>query len=241
MTEFKHRRVVLIGGSSGIGLATAQAAARREAEIILVGRSEERLADAARQINSNTDIHQIVADISDESAVQALFQSIGRYDHLVMTAADLAYASIQQFPTANVERVLQSKFWGPFYAAKHGTQSISSQGSITFFSGVAAWKPSPGASIVAAVNGALVAFARALALELAPVRVNVVAPGVVVTPSWDCMPEGERREFLEATAQKLPVQRVGQPQDVAQTVLYLMQNRFTTGTVIHVDGGAQII
>ncbi|MBW4540169.1 MAG: SDR family oxidoreductase [Myxacorys chilensis ATA2-1-KO14] len=136
---------------------------------------------------------------------------------------------------------IASKILGPFYAVKHADPRLSQKGSITFFSGVAAWKLFPNASVVSAANAALAAFARSLAVELAPIRVNAVSPGVVEMPSWNEMPEEERNAFFENLGKQLPARRIGQANDLADAVLFLMQNRFTTGTVLHVDGGHRLI
>jgi NAD(P)-dependent dehydrogenase (short-subunit alcohol dehydrogenase family) len=233
------RKVVIIGASSGIGLATAKAAAEAGAKVTLVGRNSTSLEKAVETVGYGS--QAISADVADESAIAKLFEQVGNFDHLVTTAANLAYSPIQEFDSNAAQAIIASKILGPFYAVKHAVPRLSKEGSITFFSGVAAWKPLPGASMVAAANGALAAFARSLAVELAPIRVNVVSPGVVETPSWNEMPEQERTAFFKNLGQQLPTRRVGQPDDLANAVLFLMQNGYTTGTVLHVDGGHRLI
>lgn len=233
------KKVVIIGASSGIGLATAKTAAEAGAKVTLVGRNSASLEKAVEEVGYGS--QAIAADVADEDAIAHLFQQVGTLDHLVTTAANLAYAPIQEFDSKAAQAIIASKILGPFYAVKHAAPHMSKEGSITFFSGVAAWKPMPGASMVAAANGALAAFARSLAVELAPIRVNVVSPGVVETPSWNEMPEEERHAFFENLGKQLPSRRVGQPNDLADAVLFLMQNDFTTGTVLHVDGGHRLI
>jgi len=239
MTSLEGKKTVVIGASSGMGLATAKAIAECGAKVFLVGRSLASLNRAAEAVGY--DAQAIPADIADEDAIAALFEEVGTFDHLVITAADLAYAPIQDFDSADAHKIVNSKILGAFYVAKHAASRLNKDGSITFFAGVAAWKPSPGASMVAAANGAIAAFAQTLALELAPVRVNVVSPGVVETPSWNGMPEAERQAFFTDLAQKLPTRRIGQPEDLADAVLFLMKNSYTTGTVLHVDGGHRLI
>ncbi|MEG4579030.1 SDR family oxidoreductase [Microcoleus sp. MON1_C5] len=239
MTSLEGKKTVVIGASSGMGLATAKAIAEGGAKVFLVGRSLASLNRAAEAVGY--DAQAIPADIADEDAIAALFEEVGTFDHLVITAADLAYAPIQDFDSADAHKIVNSKILGAFYVAKHAASRLNKDGSITFFAGVAAWKPSPGASMVATANGAIAAFAQTLALELAPVRVNVVSPGVVETPSWNGMPEAERQAFFTDLAQKLPTRRIGQPEDLADAVLFLMKNSYTTGTVLHVDGGHRLI
>jgi NAD(P)-dependent dehydrogenase (short-subunit alcohol dehydrogenase family) len=118
---------------------------------------------------------------------------------------------------------------------------LSKNGSITFFSGFSAWKPVAGTALIAAVDGALAAFCRSLAVELAPIRVNVMAPGVVATLMWQGVPEDQRQAFFASVSEQLPVKRMGSLEDMADAVLYLMQNSFITGTVLHVDGGHRLI
>ncbi len=233
------KKVVIIGASSGMGLAIAKTAAEAGAKVTLVGRNSASLEKAAADVGY--DSYAIAADIAHERAIANLFEQVSMLDHLVTTAANLAYAPIQEFDSTAAQAIIASKILGPFYAVKHAAPRLSKEGSITFFSGVAAWKPMPGASMVAAANGALAAFARSLAVELAPVRVNVVSPGVVETPSWNDMPEEERKALFENLGKQLPTRRIGQPHDLADAVLFLMQNGYTTGTVLHVDGGHRLI
>ena len=126
-------------------------------------------------------------------------------------------------------------------AAKYGAMAIRQGGSITMFAGVASEKPLPGLVAYAAVNGAVEGLCRTLALELAPLRVNAISPGIVMTPAYAGMPGDEREAMFGAMAAKLPVRRVGRPEDIARTVLYLMQNGYTTGTVIQIDGGHRLV
>jgi NAD(P)-dependent dehydrogenase (short-subunit alcohol dehydrogenase family) len=233
------KKVVIIGASSGIGLAIAKTAAEAGAKVTLVGRNSASLEKAAAEVGYGS--QAIAANIEDESTIASLFEQVSSLDHLVTTAANLAYSPIHEFDSTAAQAIVASKILGPFYAVKHAAPRMSQAGSITFFSGVAAWKPLPGASMVAAANGALAAFARSLAVELAPIRINAVSPGVVETPSWNGMPEQERNAFFENLGQQLPTRRIGQPNDLADAVLFLMQNGFTTGTVLHVDGEHRLI
>jgi len=139
------------------------------------------------------------------------------------------------------QRVIDSKLIGPLLLAKHGAPRIRTGGSIIFTSGIAAYRPSRGGAVVAAVNGALAALGRALALELAPIRVNVVSPGWVDTPVWDVVAGDRKGAVLSGMAERLPVQRVGTPADVARAFLFLMQSEYSTGTVLHIDGGQRLV
>ncbi|WP_163858637.1 SDR family oxidoreductase [Paenibacillus elgii] len=231
----QNQKVIMIGGSSGIGLETAKQAIALGAEVIIASRSEQKLQSAKEQLGPKAAAYTL--DTTDEGQVQAFFEKVGSFDHLVVSAAETSGGPFLQTDTAQARKLFENKFWGQYYAAKYGAPHISKNGSITLFSGVVAYKAMVGSSALGAVNAAVSNLGQTLALELAPIRVNIVSPGIIDTPSRSKMPEDARKQFYETVAGKLPVKRVGQAKDVAQSVLYLIQNGFVTGTVLHVEGG----
>jgi NAD(P)-dependent dehydrogenase (short-subunit alcohol dehydrogenase family) len=241
--EKKAERVVIVGGSSGMGLALAKSLLAGGAEVTIVGRSEARLDQAATQLAGGHNLRALSADIAQESEVAHLFERTGPIDHIVTTAADIegAYQLLPALEITAARRVVDSKFIGPLLLAKYGAPCLSPQGSITFTSGIAAYRPAARGSVVAAVNGALASLAYALAVELAPVRVNVVSPGWVDSPIWASVAGDAKADMLAAMAKKLPVGRIGQPEDIVDAIAFLMHNTFTTGTVLHVEGGHRLV
>jgi NAD(P)-dependent dehydrogenase (short-subunit alcohol dehydrogenase family) len=245
MTE--KERAVVIGGSSGMGLALAERLVSQGTATTIVGRSTERLATAEKQLTESLSepgadlLRTHSADIADEDDVRALFAATGPVDHVVVTAADAvgAYQPIRDFALEPARALVDTKLFGAILTAKHA--AIRPGGSLTFVSGIAAYRPLPGGSIVAAANGALASLTAALALELAPVRVNTVSPGWVDTPIWDGIAGDAKHDRLAAMAARLPVGRVGAPRDIADALLMMMRNPFVTGTVLHVDGGHRLV
>jgi NAD(P)-dependent dehydrogenase (short-subunit alcohol dehydrogenase family) len=244
--EVQTERIVIVGGSSGIGLALAELMLAEGAEVTIAGRSPERLAAAERELTrqegSTADrLRAVTADITREEDIERLFKTIGPVDHVVTTAADVtgAYQPIVSFNVRIGQDLIDAKLVGAMLLAKHAV--IAPTGSLTFTSGIAAYRPAPGGSMVAAVNGALASLASALAIEMAPVRVNVASPGWVDTPIWDNIAGDEKTARLEAMAKRLPAGRVGDPDDIAQAILALIRNHFITGTVLHVDGGQRLV
>jgi NAD(P)-dependent dehydrogenase (short-subunit alcohol dehydrogenase family) len=239
-------RVVIIGGSSGMGLALARALLAAGAEVTVAGRSPDRLAAAAQQLAQLAGpgrLRTVVADVTSEPDVEGLLAGAGTIDHVVVTATDArgAYQPVATFDADAARDLIAAKLLGPVVVAKHAAPRIAPGGSVTFTSGIAAYRPLPGATMVAAVNGALASIAAALAVELAPIRVNVVSPGWVDTPVWDAIAGADKRARLAAMAGRLPVGRVGQPDDIAKAFLALLHNGFITGTVLHVDGGHRLV
>ena len=232
---FAHKRVVIIGGSSGMGLATAKAATAAGAQVIIASRSRDKLEKACGDIGGDTEA--LTLDVQDEAAVQAFFDRVGEFDHLTTPGNQAAGGPFLTRDTATVRADFDSKFWGQYLAAKHGAPLIRPGGSIVFFSGIYSQRPSAGVSGVAAINSAIEGLARALAVELAPIRVNAVSPGLVDTPIFDDMPKEARDEMFQRFAAAAPLKRVGRPEEIAQAVLHLMANPFTTGSTLFVDGG----
>ncbi|MDD1501725.1 SDR family oxidoreductase [Lysinibacillus sp. CNPSo 3705] len=231
----KDKKVVIIGGSSGIGLESAKQLIAHGAEVIIASRSEDKLRNAKEQLGDRATAYTL--DTTQEQQVQSFFEKIGQFDHLVVSAAETSGGSFLQTDTAQARKLFENKFWGQYYAAKYGASKILPNGSITLFSGVVAYKSMVGSAILGAVNAAISNLGQTLALELAPIRVNIVSPGIIDTPSRSKMPEEARNNFYNAVENKLPVKRIGRAEDVAQSVLYLLQNSFVTGTVLHVEGG----
>jgi len=229
-----NKMVVILGGSSGMGLATAKAAKAHGARVVIAGRSRERL-QAARAVLGD-EVRTVALDVGDEIGTRALFSELGPVDHVFITAGAVLFDPKLAPDAASVRPALDTRFWGAFNAAKFAAANMSAGGSITFTSGTAAMRPIRGASVAGASCGAVEAFARSLAVDLAPIRVNTIQPGLIDTPFLDTL--GERRSAIIAEySQRLPVGRVGRAEDVADAVLFLMTNGFVTGVTLTVDGG----
>ncbi|WP_027684384.1 SDR family oxidoreductase [Rhizobium leguminosarum] len=236
-------KIIIVGGSSGMGLALARRLLGEGAAVTIAGRSEDRLAAARRDLGDHAGLATIAVDISREEEVAALFRNGGPVDHIVSTAADIggAYQLLPSIELAAAQRVVESKFYGPLMLAKYGAAHLPPSGSITYTSGVAAYRPAARGSVVAAVNAALEGLVRALAVELAPIRINAVSPGWVDTPIWSFVVGDAKQATLDAMAQRLPAGRVGRPHDIADAIRFLIGNGFTTGTILHVEGGHRLI
>src|ERR1700758_2852952 len=237
---FENKRVVIIGGSSGIGLAVAEEAALQGAEVVIVSGNTERVQQAVKSIGG--DAHGRAVDVSDEKAVESFFANIGAFDHLVFTAGDslqlheLADADLKQ-----ARHAFELRYWAALAAVKYGSPHIRKGGSVVLTTGIAGQRPRKGWVIAASVCGTIEALTRALAVELAPIRVNAVSPGVVRTNLWQTMSASERERLFESVGKSLPVGRVGEAHDVAQAYLFLMREGFSTGQTVVVDGGTVLV
>lgn len=216
------KKVVVIGGSSGIGLATAELAKAQGAEVIIASRSAAKLDPIAERLK----IAAIPADVTSDESVAQLFRRIGPADHVVLTAAQLRTGPFKTVAMEDVRATMEGKFWGAWRVGREA--EIRPGGSLTLVTGFLSVRPRPNSAIISAANGALESLACALALELAPVRVNVVSPGVIDTPIRAAMPEAARKEMLAKTATALPVGRVGMAEDIAQQIASFMTNGFAT-------------
>jgi NAD(P)-dependent dehydrogenase (short-subunit alcohol dehydrogenase family) len=235
------KRVVVLGGSSGIGFATAQAAAREGASVVIASSRKTRVDHALSALPAGAEGH--VLDLSDPEAIRNLFAGLGGFDHLVFTAGEaLVLGSLAKTDIAVARRAFELRYWGAYLAAKYSSSSIHAGGSIVFTSGLGGQRPpQAGWAVVASVCAAIEGLTRSLAVELAPIRVNVVAPGLVKSPLWAGMTEADREQLYRHRAEKLPVRHVGEPEEIAEAYLYLMRQSYGTGQVIVVDGGAMLV
>ncbi|MEU1176830.1 SDR family oxidoreductase [Streptomyces sp. NPDC005820] len=239
----RHEHVLIVGGGSGMGRALAERLLAAGNTVTLVGRSADKLDRVCVELGDPAELRTVAADVTREEDVAKLFATVGDIHHLVCTAADLtgAYAPISALDIADAHRVIDSKIVAPLLLAKHGHTCLLPGGSISFTSGIAAYRPSAKGSVVASVNGAIESLVYALAVELAPIRVNAVSPGWVDTPFWDAMAGDGKEAVLDGMAKRLPVGRVGAAGDLAQVFEMVMRNTFITGTVVHADGGHRLI
>lgn len=233
------QRIVIIGGSSGMGLATARAAAAAGAAVTIASSNQGRLKAALAQLPETCE--GAVVDTRDEAGVAALFDRIGELDHLVYTAGDTVRPQPLADLTLDAARELfEVRFWGAVTAVKHAARRVRPGGSIVLTSGTVAVRPAPGTALAAGGAAATEGLMRGLAAELAPVRVNAVRPGAIRTPLWDPVPEPQRAALFATLADRTLTHSIGEAEQIAAAHLYLMENRFVTGTVLTVDGGATL-
>lgn len=230
---------VIFGGSSGVGLATAQTLAKHGARVVVTARDADGIAHALTQIKGDARGHAV--DGRDESAVRRFFAETGAIDHLVIPAGatDRGGNFLDTMTLPSFRATFEGKFWVQMNVAHEGGRHVTKGGSMTFVSGGAAHRALRGMVNIAAVNGAIEAVVPPLALELAPVRVNAISPGTLSTNYWKGVPEEQQREIFEHIAAALPAGRVGTAQDIANAVLFLVTTSFVTGTVLQVDGGLE--
>jgi NAD(P)-dependent dehydrogenase (short-subunit alcohol dehydrogenase family) len=234
------KRIVVLGGSSGIGLAVAEAAASEGAAVVIASSRRVRVDEALNTLPEGAEGHAL--NLAEEPAVRALFARIGSFDHLVFTAGEsLQLDRLASIDIEAARRFFGLRYWGAFLAAKYCSSTIRESGSIVFTSGVAGQRPRPGWSVAASICAAMEGLTRALAVELAPIRVNIVSPRVVKTPLWAGTAEADREALYRQTAERLPVGHVGEAAEIAEAYLYLMRQSYATGQVLVVDGGAVLV
>jgi NAD(P)-dependent dehydrogenase (short-subunit alcohol dehydrogenase family) len=238
--SFENKRVVIIGGSSGIGLAVAEEAASQGADVVIVSSKAERVQEAIQSIGGN--VRGEAVDVFDEKSVESFFTNIDAFDHLVFTAGDsLQLHELADTDLKQARHAFELRYWAALAAVKYGSPHIRKGGSIVLTTGVAGRRPHKGWAVAASVCGTIEALTRALAVELAPIRVNAVSPGVVRTNLWQNMSADEREQLFESVGKRLPVGRVGEAHDIAQAYLFLMQEGFSTGQTVVVDGGTVLV
>ncbi|WP_067700454.1 SDR family oxidoreductase [Nocardia jejuensis] len=215
MTTLRNKTLLIIGAGSGIAQRIAVDAEAQGAHVVSTSRPE--------------------VDLTDEKSLRALAERVGEIDYLICLAADHANGPVTELERDAIHRAFDAKVIGPILLAKH--LRFRPGGAILLFSGVAAWRPAPGRTVMAATNAAAAALAEALAVELAPLRVTALSPGIIDSGVWD----GPAKEgFFESVAARNPARRIGTPADISAAALSVLTNPFITGTTVHVDGGGRL-
>ncbi|MFS0795547.1 SDR family oxidoreductase [Microbacterium sp. 1P10AE] len=233
MTSLRGRRVLIVGGGSGIGRTIASRASADGADVFVAGRHVEDL-------DVTDGIHAISLDLADESSIRRASAELGAVDAIVALAADHANGPLATLDADRVRRAFDAKVIGPILLAKHFAPMMPADGVIVLFSGVAASRPSPDLVVMATGNRAAEGLADALAVELAPVRVVAVSPGIIDSGAWDAMGVDQKRQFFSSRAAANPARRIGSPEDVADVVILALTNPFLTATTLHIDGGGRL-
>ena len=229
-------RVLVLGGSSGIGLATAKAAAAAGAEVTVASRSNDKVNAAVAQVGGGA--VGVPLDTTNDTALEAFFSKQPEWDHIVVSVAAGRSAGLQDLSLQDAHGNMNAKFWTAYKTARFAR--ISPEGSLTLVSGFLSQRPNKDALLQGCINAALESLGRGLALALSPVRVNTVSPGLIDTPIRAAMPADKKKAMLDHAAATLPARRVGQADDVADAILMLMTNPFMTGSALFIDGGGLI-
>jgi NAD(P)-dependent dehydrogenase (short-subunit alcohol dehydrogenase family) len=238
--QLTGKRVIILGGSSGLGFATAKAAAAEGANVVIVSSNQARIDTALEGLPQGSKGYAV--DLSKEQSIKNFFNQAGSFDHLVYTAGEnISMSMVDDTDIEKGKDFFTIRFWGAFAAIKYSKDHINEGGSINLMSGNFGQRPSKGYSLGATICGAMDAFTRAMAVELAPIRVNNVAAGVIKTNLWNNLSEADREGFYKYLESTLLLKRVGEAEDIAQAFVYLMKQPYTTGQSLVTDGGAVLV
>ncbi len=229
--ELDGKKALVFGGTSGIGLAASAMLAAQGASVVAISRNPDKVGELPDGVSAAK------CDVRDRNALQALFAELAPFDILI-SAATGGERSVGPFLDMDLDGFQGSfdKLWGYSNVVRFGTPHLSENGTIVLVSGAPARKPRPGQVALSSVGGAVEAFARAVAPEIAPRRLNVVSPGMIDTPMWPA-DMAAREEFYRKTTGNNAIPRAGTPEEVAEAIIFLVRNEFVTGTTVDVDGG----
>lgn len=233
------QHIVIVGGSSGIGFATARLLLAKGHKVTITGRNAERLAAAGGQLTG--DLHRLVMDAADPAGLPEAFERIGGIDHLVLALGSGKGAGpFASVPLSEVKAGFEEKVYAHFATAQAALPHLAKAGSLTFVAAVSAHAGMPGTAGIGAANAAVAALVPILAAELGPLRVNAVSPGVIDTPWWDFLTEAQKAPVFADFAARTPVGRVGRAEDVAEVIAFLIADSFMSGQTIVCDGGLRL-
>lgn len=237
--SLKGQRAIIMGGTSGMGLASARLLVEMGADVIVTGRDQAKLETALQHLGQGAKGEQLNAASYED--LKSFYERQGSFDHLVIAVSGAkGGGNFRELSLDELRKGFDAKFWPQVMSAQLSLNTLSDNGSITFLTSISARSYAPGNAGLTAINAALESMVPILAQELAPVRVNAISPGVVDTPWWNWLPEDQKNAAHDFYKEKSPVNRIGQPEDIAKAVRYLIDNTFVTGTVLEVDGGLRL-
>jgi NAD(P)-dependent dehydrogenase (short-subunit alcohol dehydrogenase family) len=231
---FENKKVIVAGGASGIGLATAQILKNSKAAVTVTGRNPDKL----QQVQQSTGIQTQVLDSADRKALDAFFTKTGQIDHLMITVSGAkGMGNFAELPLQDLRDGFEGKFWPQLNTLQAALPYMNTGGSITLVTAISSIAQRPGTSGLAAINGALELMVPVLAQELKPLRINAVSPGVVDTPWWNFVPEDVKQDTFQQFTGNIPAGRPAKAEEIADAIVFTLRNSYMTGTVIHCDGG----
>lgn len=233
--NLENKKVLIIGGASGMGLVTAKLAETLGAKVFIAGHNQHKNEQALSELSTRAESRYV--DVVNNDSISELFSTIQEVDHIFITAAPGGTGDFKDAPLEIKNTYIFGKFWSLYMITKIGYEKLSKYGSITFITGGFATKPTKGTVLVTAAFHAVEGFAKALTVELAPIRFNVIRPGFIDSGFWNFMEETERKELFEKTKNTIAVGRLGESEDIAQTAVSIMMNSFINGQIIDVNGG----
>lgn len=217
------RRILVVGGARGIGAEIVRRAGQAGADAVVAARTGPGVR----------------IDVTDETTIAQAAESLGAFDHVISTASAHHDVPVPDLEHDRIQAAFSAKVVGPLLLAKHFARRMPAGGSFLFFSGIVGWRPKPGTVVKGTANAALAALVTHLAVELAPLRVNAVAPGITDSGAWDRLAGERRRALYDAAAAASLAGRVGTLEDIADTALWLLGAGWVTGETVHVDGGSR--
>lgn len=238
--EIKDTKILIIGGSSGLGLGIAKECSDKGAQVTIASRSKKKLQSAVHEIGEFA--NYCIVDITNNNSITALFEETGQIDHLIVTSGSVTGKKFNELSEKDARSDLELNFWGKFNISKVGVNYLNEKGSIIFISGAFAKKPNPDVFMTTVSVGAVETMAKTLAISLSPIRVNVISPYIIDTNLVGSDKNSiDRNEYLELTAKNLPSKCIGTPKDIGDAAVLLLTNPYITGSILSIDGGFTII
>lgn len=233
--DLKNQNVLIIGGATGMGFATAELVESLGGHIILAGHNRDKNKTALSKLSSDAQSRYV--DVLDSDSIAELFSSLDHVDHIFITAAPGGTGDFKEASLKIEETYIYGKFWSLFMISKKAIEIISEKGSITFITGGFSTNPTKGTVLVTAAFNAVEGFAKAMAVEMAPIRFNVIRPGFIDSGFWDFLEESERAKLFKKNTEQIAVNRIGKSEDIAKMATSIMTNSFLNGQIIEVNGG----